>query len=99
MKKLFTLILLLTIAVINAQRVYITNNRNEADYICYITNNKTEADWVVKKTTWDSTARIAGNWKFVTNRNSADFVVYFTRNRNQADRIIFFTKWNTDVRF
>lgn len=91
--------LLFTVSVLSAQRIYVTKNRNEADYICYITNNKTEADWVVKKTTWDSTASRRGHWKFVNSRNSADLIIYFTGNRTQAERIVFFTQWITDIRF
>lgn len=93
------LILLFTVSVVSAQRIYVTNNRNEADYVCFITSNKTEADWIVKKTTWDSTASIRGNWKFVNNRNNADIIIYYTRNKSQSDRLIFFTQWTTDIKF
>lgn len=98
MKRILLVFLLLPIIGF-AQRVFVTKNKNQADYICYVTDRKNEADWVVKITTWESTSRIRGNWMYVKSPNFCDFIVYYTRNKNEADKYVYFTKWNTDIKF
>lgn len=72
-----TLTLFATFAL-HSQKIYITDNRWQADVKVYITDNTWQADEVVYITDnrWQADAK--------------DCIWYFTDNRWQADKIIFY---------
>lgn len=92
-KKLLLLILLPLSAF--PQRVYVTDNRWEADATVYRTAYQFEADLLVYKTNYTNDASTIGNWYFVDARYKADWVIYYTDQRTTADMIIKFTAFRT----
>jgi len=82
----------------NAQEIYITKYKNDADYIVYITNEKSISDWVIKKTLWRNQAK-DGVWYFTEWKNNAEVIIFITKEKSDADKIVYYTEWSTDIKF
>ena len=68
-------ILLLTLFLsqfLFSQKVFITENKNEADYKIYISKEKSSADWVIMKTNWKNEAK-NGKWYFTKWKNETEY--------------------------
>ena len=77
MRYLITLILAGLSYITQSQVIYLTDNINEADYICTIVNNKEEADWLININDWERYSRQHhGNWFLTENKNKATFTIY-----------------------
>lgn len=96
--KAYLLFTLLISCCLYSQKVYITQNKNEADYKIFIAKDKSNADWVIMKTTWKNQAK-NGKWFFTEWKNEADIIVYISKDKYEADKIVYFTEWTTDLRF
>ena len=94
----FTAFALFVSCCLYSQKIYITQNKNEADYKIFIAKDKSNADWVVMKTTSKNQAKI-GRWFFTNWKNEADIIVYISKDKSDADKIVYFTEWTTDVKF
>ncbi len=100
MKPKFLYLTLFSFISINlySQKIFITENKNEADYIIFYNNQKTNSDWVIMKTTWKNQAK-NGIWFFTEWKNEADIKIFITQNKYEADKIVFVTVWSTDIKF
>jgi hypothetical protein len=94
MKKLLILAtMLLTFGFANAQKVYKTSYKSEADKIIFVTEYKSEADMIVYETKYKSEAKsYSGLWFWTESKSEADWKVYFTKNKSEANLKIYFTK-------
>ena len=70
----------------------------EVDFKIYITDKRNEADWIVMKTSWKNEAK-NGKWFFTDWKNEADIKVFITTNKNEANKIVCFTTWTTNIKF
>lgn len=95
---LLTAITLFISSLIYSQKIFVTENKNEADYVIYVAKDKSNADWVVMKTTWKNQAK-NGRWFFTEWKNEADIIVYISEDKNEADKFVFYTEWTTDIKF
>lgn len=77
----------------NAQRVFFTSNKYEANVVAYITNYRTEADLVVCITKYQIEANTIGRWYIANSKYNADWVVFLTPNRLEADINIYWTTY------
>ena len=77
-------------AAIFGQKVYLTNNKYEADHTCYIVNNPYVADWVIYMTHNQYEAE-EGRWFITNNKYDADYIIHLTSNMYFADYTIFTT--------
>ena len=77
MKYLVTLSLMLVGFIAQSQVIYLTDNINEADYICTIVANKEEADWFIYINEWERYSRQHyGNWYLTEDMDKATFNIY-----------------------
>ena len=77
MKYLVTLSLMLVGFIAQSQVIYLTDNINEADYICTIVANKEEADWLIYINEWERYSRQHhGNWYITEDMSKATFNIY-----------------------
>ena len=82
----------------DAQVVYVTEWKSEADKIVYVSEYESEADVVVYRTEWRTDAQPkSGIWYFTEWRNDANLVIYFTEWRSEADLVIAYTEWKSDA--
>ena len=78
---------------VNAQKVYRTSYKSEADKIIFVTDYKSEADMIVYETKYKSEAKpYSGIWFWTTYKSEADWQVYFTKYKSEANLKIYFTK-------
>lgn len=89
MKKLI-FIFLLFISVSYSQVVYVTNNKHENDVKrVYMTDDKYEADLIVKITSDKYKARISNEyWYFTDDKYEAQMIIYITDDKYGADIIV-----------
>jgi len=97
-----TLVALLAVlfgrAITQAQIVYSTNFKSEADVKVYVTSYKSMADLVVYKSRFKSEATgNQGFWYFTTYRSEAKKRIYFTDFRSEADLIVYFTDYRSEA--
>lgn len=75
-----------------AQRVYVTDKRNEADILVFRTKYFCEAHLTIKRT-FDWSLPEKHHWFFVDSKQAADpgWVIYYVNDRKQADTCVYFT--------
>lgn len=77
MKYLITLSLMLVGFIAQSQVIYLTDDINEADYICTIVANKEEADWYIYINEWERYSTFHhGNWFITEDKDKALFNIY-----------------------
>src|SRR5690554_3470452 len=84
--------------LLNAQVVYSSEWKSEADVVVYVSEWKSDADLVVYKTEWKSEAsKNSGIWFFTEWKSDAKKMIYFTEWKSDADVIIYFTDWKSEA--
>ena len=73
---IFVASLVFFVNMMSAQKVYVTDNPYNADYICYVTGDVFTADWVIYQTNNQYEAE-DGHWFITDTRWDADFVICF----------------------
>ena len=69
----------------NAQKVYRTSYKSDADKIIFVSDYKSEADMIVYETKYKSEAKpYSGIWFWTTYKSEADWQVYFTKYKSEA---------------
>ena len=92
------LILLFGAFSVNAQKVYKTSFKSEADKIIFVTEFKSEADMIVFDTKFKSEAKpYSGIWFWTTFKSEADWKVYFTKFKSEATLKVYFTKFKSEA--
>ena len=92
------LLLLFGAFTVNAQKVYKTSFKSEADKIIFVTDYKSEADMIVYETKYKSEAKpYSGIWFWTTYKSEADWQVYFTKYKSEANLKIFITKYKSEA--
>jgi hypothetical protein len=95
---LFALCLLLGCGRLQAQVVYQTEWKSDADIQVYVTEWKSDADLVVYKTTWKSDAdKNEGIWYFTEWKSDAKKKLYFTTWKSDASLIVYYTEYKSDA--
>jgi len=87
--------LLLLAEYVQAQKVYVTKNKQEANMVIYLTRYLNEADLVVYKTNYIVEAESIGKWFFVDSKHKADWIIYYTKYITEADLNIMWTTYPT----
>ena len=88
-----TLLLLLLIPCMSySQRVYVTDNRQDADLLVYKVKYFCEAHLAIKKT-YDWSLPKKFHWFFVNSQQAADpgWIIYYVDKRHEADTCVYFT--------
>lgn len=84
---------------VDAQLVYETNFRGEADKKVFITQFKGEADLIIYLTGYKGEARTKkGFWYLTEFKGEADMKVYFTPFKGEADLKVYFTPFKGEAR-
>lgn len=94
MTKALAIISLLFLSVINniqAQRVFVTDKRHEADYLVYKTPYFSEANLVICRALSIQDTVNKYHWFFVSDKFRSDIVIFYTKNMKEADYRVFFT--------
>ena len=92
------LLLLFGAFTVNAQKVYKTSFKSEADKIIFVTEFKSEADMIVFDTKFKSEAKpYSGIWFWTTFKSEADWKVYFTKFKSEATLKVYFTKFKSEA--
>lgn len=95
---IFLAAILSVFAQADAQIVYETEFKENADKIVFVEEEDGRADLNVYKTDWKSDARQQeGVWYFTQWRSEADFAVFFTEFKSEADFVIRFTEIKSDA--
>ena len=82
---------------VQAQVVYSSEWKSEANAKIYVSEWKSEADLIVYKTEWKSEAsKNNGIWYF-SEWKSESKIIYFTDWKSDADIIIYFTEWKSEA--
>ena len=91
MKKLLFIAMLMPI-ITSAQKVYVTDKRQEADLLVYKVKYFCEAHLAIKKTDDWSVLR-KYHWHFVDSQQAADpgWIIYYVNKRHEADTCVYFT--------
>ena len=100
MKKIFVLLFFLSLVLCNlqAQKIYSTNYKSEADVKVYVTEYRSEADIIVYKTKYSSEATDnKGIWYFTQYKSEAKKKIYFTEYRSEADVKVYFTEYKSEA--
>ena len=92
--------LLLFINVMNAQRVFVTDNEFEADYKVWVGDleDKYRADWIIYTTDNEFEAGY-GRFYFTSTPYDANFTIFIVEWDFEADRILFKTEDKFSVKF
>ena len=90
-------LLVMTVGIASAQKIYISPVRENAMLVIYITQNEYEADWVVMKTEYENQAG-QGVWFFTKWEKFSNLSIYITDKKYEANKIIFFTKYRSKIR-
>ena len=70
---------------VNAQKVYRTSYKSDADKIIFVTDYKSEADMIAYETKYKSEAKpYSGIWFWTTFKSEADSKVYLTKFKSEA---------------
>jgi hypothetical protein len=88
MKKLllFCILTIMSITCVS-QKIYVTRNKHEADFLVYVEKNQFASNlWVFEtKYKFEVTKNIwSGIWFYTFNRYDADYKIFFTDNKNEA---------------
>lgn len=97
MRNIITAILLLVVVSVEAQKVKYTTNRNEATLKIYVVNNRLEADLIIYKT-YDMSRRKSGVWVIVKNRLEADHIIWEASIRNDSEYTVYYTNNINEVK-
>ena len=99
MKKLFLIATLLFLfESVNAQKVYQTSIKKEADKKVYVTDIKSEANMLVFETSTKTEAKpYSGLWFWTKIKSEANWKIYFTKIKSEADLKIYFTKIKSEA--
>ena len=86
MKKLILVSIFLAIGLqAQAQKVFRTSYKSQADKVVYVTEYKSQADLIVYETKYQSQAKpYSGIWYWTDYKSQADWEVYFTKYKSQA---------------
>jgi len=86
-----------------SQKIYVTDDISEADYVCYVTDNEYIADWRINVVDWERiTIGRPGLWYYVDDKSDARYKIYFTDKKYlgcEKNRVIFFVDDKFDVFF
>lgn len=92
------LVVLFGCAFAQAQVIYSSNYRTEADVKVYVTHYKSEADLVVYKCRYKTEATgNRGLWYFTSYKSEAKKRIYFTDYKSEADLIVYFTNYRSEA--
>jgi len=81
-----------------AQVVYITKYKSEADKVIYVSRYKSDANLVVYDTKYKSEAMpMSGIWYYTKYKSEADWVIYFTDYKSEADIVVYYTKYKSEA--
>lgn len=72
--------------------VYVTKNRNEANYLIFEEQNEYLSNVRVFKEDNALYADVAGKWYFTDKKGFADFFIYFVPDKATADFSVYFTE-------
>lgn len=91
MKKLWVLIIVLLLGIqAFPQKIFVVENRYEADLTIYFVINKFEADiWIYNTPNKYEAQGNTGLWCFVYEKSEADKRVFVTNNRANADILVY----------
>ena len=81
---------------VEAQQVYVTQHKQDADKIVYVTKYKQDADIVVYITKYKNEAK-NNLWYITPYKQDAEVVIYYTPHKQDADWIVYYTKYKCDV--
>ena len=91
---------------IQAQAIYVTEYKSEADVIVYKTKYRGDSDLVVYETKYISEATSSrARWFYVDSKFKSDKIIFFTEYRAQADVKVYYThyknqsKWRNSEKF
>ena len=91
---------------IQAQAVYVTKYKSEADVIVYVTKYRGDADLVVYVAEYNYVANSSrARWFYVDSKFKSDKIIFFTEYRAQADVKVYYThyknqsKWRNSEKF
>jgi len=86
-----------------SQKIYVTDDISEADYVCYVTDNEFTADWKIKVVDWERiTIGNPGYWFYTDEKKESRYIVYFTNQKTlgcEKNRHIFFVTDISQVNF
>ena len=97
-KQIFIILFLLFGVKSFSQKVFYTNNPNEAKYKIFITQNEYDANWIVLKTNWNKNVK-KGIWFEVKYKNEADIIVFVVAEKYLADKVVFFTEYESKIKY
>lgn len=100
MKRLLIILVLSLLGAVaaNAQAVYKTSSKSDANVKVYVTTTKSEADLVVYQCSSKSEA--SGNqglWYFVSSASDAKKKVYITDTKSDADIVVYYTRTKSEA--
>jgi len=85
---------------LQAQSIFITEQRVEADVKVFVTKHRTDADLIVFKATYQFDAKgNEGRWYFVDYEFESDKIVHFVKYRSDSDVKIFYSPYKTDAKW
>jgi len=87
MKTLVIILLLLSASAFSG-KVYISSDQQDAKKV-YITNNRSQADMFVYFVSDQNEANETYLWFKVDDRNNADMIIHYVEDENRADLIIY----------
>lgn len=74
-----------------AQRVFVTDKREEADKVLYMSKYFSESSLVICRTFNIQDTSKKYHWFFVDSKHNADLVIFYTKRMEDADDIVFYT--------
>lgn len=91
MKNKFVILLgiLLMFSFVNAEKIYVTDSKSQADLIIKVVDSYGAADLVIYVTESKSLSDTDGNWYFTSSRSEADLVVYYSESYSGATKVYF----------
>jgi hypothetical protein len=92
-KLLMVLVMVLTFTVLQADVIFVTDVRAEADLIVYVTDSKAVADIEITISSKVAAEMYSNSWYFTEYRGEADKIVYYSDNKLDAT-VIYYTEYN-----
>lgn len=95
---LVTVLMLVTLGFVKAQKVFSVDYANQADVKVFIVGYENQADLCVYKVEYSNqSGDNDGKWFFTDYENQADKNIYFVDYENQADLNIFFVEYENQA--
>ena len=98
LKSLLIIVIVFISYTTQAQVVYKTSYKSEADKVIYVTEYKSEADMIVYETKYKSESKpYSGIWYWTNFKSEADWAVYFTKYKSEANLKVYFSKYKSEA--